>query len=65
MYEPNVFPIEIAKMLAGNPVDQVKTLVPFPTFETCPCQVRDTSLASYVPTQASRSLSTLTRESKY
>ena len=22
MYEPNVFPIEIAKMLAGNPVDQ-------------------------------------------
>ncbi|KKZ61256.1 hypothetical protein EMCG_04129 [[Emmonsia] crescens] len=27
MYEPNVFPVEIAKMLAGNPVDQAVGVV--------------------------------------
>lgn len=27
MYYPNVFPIEVAKMLAGNPVDQAKGVV--------------------------------------
>ena len=39
MYEPNVFPIEIAKMLAGNPVDQVKIPCSFHRF-------RDMSVSS-------------------